>query len=83
MEQRYCDSSDEELIKLLRNGDEEIYDFLCSKYKGLVRSRAQSMYMWGAEAEDLIQEGMIGLFKGIMTPCAPDRLAVRIIAPRL
>ena len=34
MEQRYCDSSDEELIKLLRNGDEEIYDFLCSKYKG-------------------------------------------------
>ena len=40
MEQRYCDSSDEELIKLLRNGDEEIYDFLCSKYKGLVRSRA-------------------------------------------
>ena len=65
MEQRYCDSSDEELIKLLRNGDEEIYDFLCSKYKGLVRSRAQSMYMWGAEAEDLIQEGMIGLFKAI------------------
>ena len=65
MEQRYCDSSDEELIKLLRNGDEEIYDFLCSKYKGLVRSRAQSMYMWGAEAEDLIQEGMIGLFKAV------------------
>ena len=65
MEHRYCDLSDEELIRLLRDGNDEIYDFLCSKYKGLVRSRAQSMYMWGAEAEDLIQEGMIGLFKAI------------------
>ena len=63
MEHGYCDLSDEELIRLLRDGNDEIYDFLCSKYKGLVRSRAQSMYMWGAEAEDLIQEGMIGLYK--------------------
>ena len=65
MEHGYCDLSDEELIRLLRDGNDEIYDFLCSKYKGLVRSRAQSMYMWGAEAEDLIQEGMIGLYKAI------------------
>ena len=61
----YENRSDEELILLLREGDERIQDYIMIKYKGLVRSKARSMYILGAEPEDLIQEGMIGLFKAI------------------
>lgn len=57
--------SDEELILLLRDGDHRVTDFIMEKYKGLVRSKAKSMYLLGADSEDLIQEGMIGLFKAV------------------
>ncbi|MBR0092799.1 MAG: sigma-70 family RNA polymerase sigma factor [Lachnospiraceae bacterium] len=56
---------DEELIGRLREGEAQITDFIMDKYKGLVRAKAQSMYILGADREDLIQEGMIGLFKAI------------------
>ena len=62
---RYDDYSDEELIQMMRDGDSKIADYLCNKYKNLVRSKAKSMYILGAEPEDLIQEGMIGLFKAV------------------
>lgn len=62
---KYRGMSDEELIELLRGGEEEVCEFLCSKYKNLVSSRAKSMYILGAGPEDLIQEGMIGLFKAV------------------
>lgn len=61
----YEQSTDEELIHRLRNGEEPIMDFICNKYKNLVRSKAKSMYILGADSEDLIQEGMIGLFKAV------------------
>ena len=57
--------TDEELIVQLRNGEEKITEFMMNKYKNLVRSKAQSMYILGADNEDLIQEGMIGLFKAL------------------
>lgn len=57
--------SDEELIRGLRNGRTEIMDFILEKYKFLVRKRANAMFLMGGEPEDLIQEGMIGLFKAI------------------
>jgi len=57
--------SDDELIIMLRDGDERIVDRLMDKYKDLVKIKAKSMYILGAEPEDLIQEGMIGLFKAI------------------
>ena len=57
--------TDEELIQSLRDGDGRVMDFLMEKYKGLVRSKAKSMYLLGADGEDLIQEGMIGLFKAV------------------
>ena len=57
--------SDEELILRLRDGDGRVMDFILEKYKGLVRSKAKSMYLLGADGEDLIQEGMIGLFKAV------------------
>ena len=57
--------SDEELILRLRDGDGRVMDFILEKYKGRVRSKAKSMYLLGADGEDLIQEGMIGLFKAV------------------
>ena len=65
MEKDYTGSSDEELIVRLRDGETGITDFLMDKYKNLVRSKAKSMYILGADSEDLIQEGMIGLFKAL------------------
>ncbi|MBO5057360.1 MAG: RNA polymerase sporulation sigma factor SigH [Lachnospiraceae bacterium] len=61
----YEQYSDEELIVRLRDGEERITDYIMDKYKNLVRSKAKSMYILGADREDLIQEGMIGLFKAI------------------
>ena len=57
--------SDEELIRLLRNGNSEVTDYLMDKYKNLVRSKANALFLMGGEQDDLIQEGMIGLFKAI------------------
>ncbi len=65
MERDYTGSSDEELIVRLRDGETGITDFLMNKYKNMVRSKAKSMYILGADSEDLIQEGMIGLFKAL------------------
>ena len=65
MVNEYAKYSDEELIVQLRDGDHAITDYIMEKYKNLVRSKAQSMYILGADREDLIQEGMIGLFKAV------------------
>lgn len=61
----YSDFSDEELIEKLRAGDVVITDYIMEKYKPLVRKKANAMYIIGGEPEDLIQEGMIGLFKAV------------------
>lgn len=65
MEKEYGNCSDEELILRLRDGEEAITDYIMDKYKNMVRSKAKSMYILGADREDLIQEGMIGLFKAV------------------
>ena len=62
---KYQNETDEMLIERLRDGERDITDFIMNKYKNLVRSKAKSMYILGADTEDLIQEGMIGLFKAI------------------
>ena len=61
----YTEFSDEELIEKLRAGDTEITDYIMEKYKPLVRKKTNAMYLIGGETEDLIQEGMIGLFKAV------------------
>ena len=61
----YEQFTDEELIVRLRSGEQSVMDYLLEKYKKLVKSKAKSMYILGADREDLIQEGMIGLFKAI------------------
>ena len=62
---KFDNISDEELIARLRNGETIIEDYLMEKYKGLVRQKARAMFLIGGETDDLIQEGMIGLFKAV------------------
>lgn len=62
---KYDGLSDEELLVHLREGESGILDYLVEKYKDLVRKRARAMYLIGGETDDLIQEGMIGLFKAV------------------
>ena len=65
-DRRYKDESDEQLIVRIHDGNEsDIIDYIMNKYKNLVRKKAGSMYILGADRDDLIQEGMIGLFKAI------------------
>ncbi|MBM6947558.1 sigma-70 family RNA polymerase sigma factor [Mordavella massiliensis] len=61
----YAQMTDEQLIRQLRAGEEDITDYLMEKYKGMVRKEAKAMYLLGGENDDLIQEGMIGLFKAV------------------
>ncbi|MBE5851888.1 MAG: sigma-70 family RNA polymerase sigma factor [Lachnospiraceae bacterium] len=63
--QRYENISDEELISRLRDGESDIIDYIIEKYKGLVKQKAKSMYLLGADHDDLLQEGMIGLYKAV------------------
>lgn len=63
--QNYELMTDEQLIRKLRNGESAITDYIMNKYKYLVRRKAKAMYLLGGENDDLIQEGMIGLFKAI------------------
>lgn len=56
---------DEELIFLGQNGDIEAYNFLIHRYKKFVQAKARSYFLIGADREDIVQEGMIGLFKAI------------------
>ncbi len=62
---KYNKLPDEQLIKNLRDGDTEIMDHIINKYKPMVRKKAKAMYLLGGENDDLIQEGMIGLFKAV------------------
>lgn len=57
--------TDESLIEHIHAGQEELTDYILEKYKPLVRKKTNAMYLIGGETEDLIQEGMIGLFKAI------------------
>ena len=61
----YSKYTDEELIKKIRQGDDKVIDYLLDKYKPLVRKQCNALFIIGAENEDLIQEGMIGLFKAV------------------
>ena len=62
---KYEQMTDEQLIQNLRQGDSNIIDYLMDKYKNTVRKEANAMYLLGGENDDLIQEGMIGLFKAV------------------
>lgn len=71
---RYQDMTDEDVVALAQNGDGDALVFLLNKYKNFVRSKARSYFLIGADHEDIVQEGMIGLYKSIRD-FQPSRLA--------
>jgi RNA polymerase sporulation-specific sigma factor len=56
---------DEEIIRDAKSGDAQALEFLINKYKSFVRAKARTYFLIGADREDIIQEGMIGLYKAI------------------
>lgn len=62
---QYLNLEDEEIVQLGRKGDKDAMDYLIHKYKNLVRSKARAYFLIGADREDMVQEGMIGLYKAI------------------
>ena len=72
--ERYEEMTDEEIALLARDGDDAAQEFLLNKYKNFVRSKARSYFLIGADHEDIVQEGMIGLFKAIRD-FRPDKLS--------
>ncbi len=69
---KYEEMTDEILIRRLHQGDDSVVDYLMEKYKNLVRKKARTLYLMGGDNDDLIQEGMIGLYKAIRDYC-PER----------
>lgn len=61
----YAAMSDEDVVALCRQGDTVAEEYLLNKYKNFVRSKARSYFLIGADHEDIVQEGMIGLYKAI------------------
>lgn len=62
---KYNNLSDEDVIKLIKQGDNQALSYLLERYKELVNIKVGKFYIVGAEREDTVQEGMIGLFKAI------------------
>ncbi|AGC69639.1 RNA polymerase sigma-H factor SigH [Thermoclostridium stercorarium subsp. stercorarium DSM 8532] len=61
--EEYSKLEDEEIVLLGRRGDKNATEFLINKYKDLVKAKARTYFLIGADREDVVQEGMIGLFK--------------------
>ena len=57
--------SDEELIELFRNGETKAQDVIMARYKNFVKSHARAYFLIGGDYEDIVQEGMIGLYKAV------------------
>ena len=62
---RFADVPDEQVVGLAQQGDSVAVEYLLGKYKNFVRSKARSYFLIGADHEDIVQEGMIGLFKAV------------------
>ncbi len=71
---RFAQMPDEEVVGLAHQGDTLAVEYLLGKYKNFVRSKARSYFLIGADHEDIVQEGMIGLFKAIRD-YQPERLS--------
>src|SRR6476660_5420663 len=63
--QQFLIMEDEGIVDLVHQGDSEALDYLIHKYKNFVRAKSRSYFLIGADREDIVQEGMIGLYKAI------------------
>ena len=64
-EKNYQQIKDEELVQMAQQGDDAAQEYLLDKYNSLVRAKSRAYFLIGADTEDIIQEGMIGLYKAI------------------
>lgn len=64
-DQKYAYLTDEDLVRVIKDGDKTALEYLIVKYKDLVQMKVSRYYIIGAEREDIVQEGLIGLFKAI------------------
>lgn len=71
---RYAEFTDEQIVEMSHSGDMAAEEYLLDKYKNFVRSKARSYFLVGADHEDIVQEGMIGLYKAIRD-FRPDKLS--------
>ena len=62
-EQRFAGLSDEEIVRLAQQDDGEATDYIVNKYRNFVKAKARAYFLVGADRDDIIQEGMIGLYK--------------------
>ena len=69
---KYTDMTDEQLVEIAQAGDHTAEEVLINRYKEVVRSRAHLYFIVGADSEDVMQEGMIGIFKAVHS-YKPDR----------
>jgi len=60
-----CKLSDEQVVELAKQGDENAYNHIIARYRNFVYSKAKSYFINGGEQDDLVQEGMIGLYKAV------------------
>lgn len=72
--------TDEALVQAAQAGDEAAEEYLIRKYKGMVKSKAHLYFMAGADAEDIVQEGMIGIFKAIRSFDSEKQASFRTFA---
>lgn len=70
----FSELSDEEMIELIHLGNSDVLDFLITKFQSIVRMKARTYFIIGGDREDIVQEGMIGLYKAIRD-FRPDRLS--------
>lgn len=72
--------SDEKLIELCRSGEQWAEEALCERHKNLVRIKARPYFLIGADREDLLQEGMIGLYKAVRDYKTEHNMSFRAFA---
>lgn len=63
--EKYSGITDDEVIELIRDGDELALEYIINKYKNLVKVKSRSYFIMGADRDDIVQEGMIGLYKAM------------------
>lgn len=65
LNEKYLQYDDDVLVELVHQGDSEVLDYLIYKYRNFVSAKARTYFLIGADKEDIVQEGMIGLYKAI------------------
>ncbi|MEA4815715.1 MAG: RNA polymerase sporulation sigma factor SigH [Lachnospiraceae bacterium] len=79
-ENKYSERSDEYVLSLAKNGDTNAQDYILDKYKYIVKTKSRVYFLIGADVEDIIQEGMIGLYKAIRDFQADRNVSFRAFA---